>query len=62
MVFDRPADLGADLVAERPQPAEGRAAIATGSPAFTLETHGHLIDGDLGPALDLRRELPRAEP
>ena len=28
------------------------------SPAFTLETYGHLIDGDLGPALDLRKELP----
>jgi site-specific recombinase XerC len=28
------------------------------SPAFTLETYGHLIDGDLGPALDLRTELP----
>ena len=27
------------------------------SPAFTLETYGHLIDGDLGPALDLREEL-----
>jgi integrase len=27
------------------------------SPAFTLETYGHLLDGDLGPALDLRREL-----
>jgi integrase len=27
------------------------------SPAFTLETYGHLIDGDLGPPLDLRREL-----
>ncbi len=29
------------------------------SPAFTLETYGHLIDGDLGPALDLRKELRR---
>jgi integrase len=28
------------------------------SPAFTLETYGHLIDGDLGPGLDLRKELP----
>ena len=27
------------------------------SPAFTLETYGHLIDGDLGPPLDLRNEL-----
>ncbi|MEA2131213.1 MAG: hypothetical protein QOJ85_4104 [Solirubrobacteraceae bacterium] len=27
------------------------------SPAFTLETYGHLIDGDLGPPLDLRHEL-----
>jgi integrase len=27
------------------------------SPAFTLETYGHLLDGDLGPALDLRKEL-----
>jgi integrase len=27
------------------------------SPAFTLETYGHLIDSDLGPALDLRKEL-----
>ena len=32
------------------------------SPAFTLETYGHLIDGDLGPALDLRKELRRAQP
>jgi integrase len=30
------------------------------SPAFTLETYGHLIDDDLGPALDLRKELPAA--
>jgi integrase len=29
------------------------------SPAFTLETYGHLLDGDLGPALDLRKELRR---
>jgi integrase len=27
------------------------------SPAFTLETYGHLLDGDLGPVLDLRKEL-----
>jgi integrase len=27
------------------------------SPAFTLEVDGHLLDGDLGPALDLRREI-----
>jgi integrase len=27
------------------------------SAAFTLETYGHLIDGDLGPPLDLRVEL-----
>jgi integrase len=27
------------------------------SPAFTLETYGHLIDDDLGPALDLRHGL-----
>jgi hypothetical protein len=27
------------------------------SPAFTLETYGHLIEGNLGPALDLRKEL-----
>ena len=32
------------------------------SPAFTLESYGHLIDGDLGPALDLRQELRRAQP
>jgi hypothetical protein len=32
------------------------------SPAFTPDTYGHLIDGDLGPALDLRKELPRAQP
>jgi integrase len=32
------------------------------SPAFTLETYGHLIDGDLGPALDLRKALRRARP
>jgi hypothetical protein len=31
------------------------------SAAFTLETYGHLIDGDLGPALDLRKELASAE-
>ena len=31
------------------------------SPALTLETSGHLIDGDLGPALDLRKELVSAE-
>jgi hypothetical protein len=31
------------------------------SPAFTLETYGHLIDGDPGPALDLRKELAPAE-
>ena len=31
------------------------------SPAFTLETYGHLIDGDLGPALDLRKELDSAQ-
>jgi integrase len=30
------------------------------SPAFTLETYGHLIDGDLAPALDLRKELGAA--
>lgn len=28
------------------------------SPAFTLEVYGHLLDDDLAPALDLRRELP----
>jgi hypothetical protein len=27
------------------------------SPAFALETYVHLLDGDLGPALDLRKEL-----
>jgi hypothetical protein len=32
------------------------------SPAFTIETYGHPIDGDLGPALDLRKELLRPEP
>ncbi|MGH2970233.1 MAG: hypothetical protein ACRDK0_14415, partial [Solirubrobacteraceae bacterium] len=31
------------------------------SPACTLETNGHLIDGDPGPALNLRRE-PRSTP
>jgi integrase len=31
------------------------------SPAFTLDTYGHLIDGDLGPGLDLRKELASAE-
>jgi integrase len=31
------------------------------SPAFTLDTYGHLIDGDLGPALDLRQELRPAQ-
>ena len=30
------------------------------SPAFTLDTYGHLIDGDLAPALDLRKELGAA--
>ncbi len=27
----------------------------------TLETYGHLIEGDLGPALDLSQELAEAE-
>ena len=27
------------------------------SPAFTLEVYGHLLNGGLGPALDLHREL-----
>ena len=27
------------------------------SAAFTLEVYGHLLDGDLGPPLDIRREL-----
>jgi hypothetical protein len=27
------------------------------SPAFTLEVYGHLLDGDLGPPLDLRAEV-----
>jgi integrase len=31
------------------------------SPAFTIETYEHLIDGDLGPALDLRHELRPAQ-
>ena len=31
------------------------------SPAFTLETYGHLLDGDVGPALDLRKELRPAQ-
>ena len=31
------------------------------SPAFTLETYGHLIDGDHGPALDLHNELASAQ-
>ena len=31
------------------------------SPAFTLETYGHLIDGDLGPALELNKELRPAQ-
>jgi hypothetical protein len=30
-------------------------------PAFALDTYGHLIDGDLGPALDLRKRLASAE-
>jgi integrase len=30
------------------------------SPAFTLETYGHVIDGELGPVLDLREELAPA--
>jgi hypothetical protein len=29
----------------------------TTRPAFTLDTYGHIIDGDLGPPLNLRREL-----
>jgi integrase len=32
------------------------------SAAFTLETYGHLIDGYLGPALDLREELRSERP
>jgi integrase len=31
------------------------------SPAFTLETYGHLLDGDLAPSLDLGKELPPAQ-
>jgi integrase len=31
------------------------------SPAFTLETYGHLRDSELGPALDLRKELRAAQ-
>jgi len=31
------------------------------SPAYTLETYGHLLDGDLGPPLDLSRELRPAQ-
>jgi integrase len=27
------------------------------SAAFTLEVYGHVLDGDLGPPLDIRREL-----
>ena len=27
------------------------------SPAFTLEVYGHLLDGDLGPPLDLKVEV-----
>jgi hypothetical protein len=30
------------------------------SPAFTLEVYGHLLDGDLGPPLDLRVEVRAA--
>jgi integrase len=30
------------------------------SPAFTLETYGQLLDGDLGPPLDLHTELGAA--
>jgi hypothetical protein len=36
--------------------------MAHHSPAFTLETYGHLIDGDLGAPLDLRKELRRVQP
>jgi hypothetical protein len=45
-------------------PAEARSWLWMGhhSPAFTLETYGHLIDGDLGPGLDLRKELSRTQP
>jgi integrase len=32
------------------------------SPAFTLEIYGHLLDGDLGPPLDLKTELVRPDP
>ncbi len=32
------------------------------SPAFTVETYGHLIDGDLGPALDLRTGQKPTDP
>ena len=30
------------------------------SPAFRLETYGHLIDDDLGAASDVRNEVRRA--
>jgi hypothetical protein len=29
--------------------------------AFTLDTYGHLLDGDLGPALELGKELRPAD-
>lgn len=41
----------------RPQRRMGHHSLA-----FRLDTYGHLVEGDLGPALDLRKELPRAQP
>jgi hypothetical protein len=40
---------------ERSQCADPPALDGTPPPAFTLETYGHLSDGDLGPAPDLQR-------
>jgi hypothetical protein len=46
----------------RLEPAAPAALDGTPLSGFTLETYGHLIDGDLGPGLDLRKELPGAQP
>ncbi len=49
------------LIESGPSPLRLQRWMGHHSPAFTLETYGHLIDGDLGPGLDLRKELPRAQ-
>jgi hypothetical protein len=50
------------LIESGPSPPRLQRWTGLHSPAFTRETYGHLIAGDLGPALDLRKELRRVPP